>query len=84
MFSGIDHSKQSASVVCPVAGFILDQCKLMASQQLSDVSRLSGLAFVISPPAPTSRADKRNVGEEIGRSVTSEAAPLHFSPADVA
>ena len=43
-----------------------------------------GAAFVISPPAPTSRADERNVGEEIGRSVTSTAALLRCSPADVA
>ena len=45
---------------------------------------LSGIAIVISPPAPTSRADESNVGEEIGRSATSIAAPLCFPPADVA
>ena len=56
----------------------------MASQQLSDVSRLSELTLVISLPASTHRADKRDVGEEIERSVTSEAAPLYFSLADVA
>ena len=43
-----------------------------------------GLAFVISPPASTSRADECNVGEEIERSATPTAAPSRFSPADVA
>ena len=45
---------------------------------------LSGVAFVISPPASTTRADGSNVGEEIGRSATSIAAPFRCSPADVA
>ena len=55
----------------------------MASQQLSYVSRLSVLALVISLPASIHRADKRDVGEEIERGVTSEAAPLYLSLADV-
>ena len=44
---------------------------------------LSGVALVFFPPASTSRADKSNVGEEIGRSATSIAPPLRCSPADV-
>ena len=45
---------------------------------------LGSVAIDISPPASTSRANERNVGEEIGRSTTSTAAPLCCSPADVA
>ena len=45
---------------------------------------LGSVAFVISLPALTSRADERNVGDEIGRGATSIAAPLRRSPADVA
>ena len=45
---------------------------------------LGGLAFVVSPPARTSQADERKVGEEIERSAMSIAAPLRCSPADVA
>ena len=45
---------------------------------------LGSVTFVISPPASTSRADERTVGEEIERGATSIAAPLRFSPADVA
>ena len=45
---------------------------------------INGIAIVISPPAPTSRAGESNVGEEIRRIDTSIAAPLRCSPADVA
>ena len=45
---------------------------------------VGSVAFVISPPASTSRADERNVGEEIERIATSIAAPLRFPPADAA
>ena len=41
--------------------------------------RLRGVAFVISSPASTSRADERNVGEVIERGATSIAAPLRGS-----
>ena len=46
--------------------------------------RLSGIVFVISPPPSTSRADERNVGEEIERGATSIAPRSLFSPANVA
>ena len=46
--------------------------------------RLSGMAFVISPLASTSRANESNVGEEIERIAASTAAPLRRRPADVA
>ena len=45
---------------------------------------LGSVALVISPPASTSRADGRNVGEEIERIATSTAAPLRLSTAAVA
>ena len=44
---------------------------------------LCGLAFVISLPESTSRADESSVGGETGRSVTSAAGPLRFSPAEL-
>ena len=47
-------------------------------------SCIGSVAFVISPPASTSRAGGRNVGEEIEPSATSTAALLRFSLADVA
>ena len=45
---------------------------------------LGSVAFVISPPASTSRADERSAGEEIERIATSTAAPLRLSAAAVA
>ena len=45
---------------------------------------LGSVALVISPPASTSRAGERNVGEEIERIATSIAAALRSSPADAA
>ena len=45
---------------------------------------LGSVTLVISPPASTSRAGERNVGEELERIATSIAAALRSSPADAA
>ena len=45
---------------------------------------LGSVAFVISPPASTSRAGERNVGGEIGRSATSIAPPSRWLQVPVA
>ena len=59
-----------------------DGTQTSAGEIIARRCRPGGIAFVISPPASTSRADESNAGEELGRSVTSVAGPSRFLPAE--